>query len=152
MSGKLPSADRVTLRVRYAETDQMGRAHHMQYLAWFEMGRTELMRTSGVAYSDLEDAGVFLPVSRAEIEYRRGAGYDEEIQVVTRLEEVRSRTVTFAYEANREEDEMLLARGRTQLVCTDSAGRPRRIPEDLLEVLHRIMDDDHPPPDGREVS
>ena len=77
---ELPGS-RIRLRVRYAETDQMGRAHHMQYLAWFELGRTELIRGTGLAYADMERQGIFLPVAHVEVDYRSGAGYDELVEI-----------------------------------------------------------------------
>lgn len=127
------------MRVRYAETDQMGRAHHMQYLAWFELGRTELMRTAGVAYSELERAGVMLPVSNVEVEYRSPVGYDEMVDIYTRVSRVRSRTVTFTYLATRAESGGEVAAGSTRLVCTDERGKPRRIPPHLIGVLESLM-------------
>ena len=113
MSLDAAAGNRTLLRVRYAETDQMGRAHHMQYLAWFELGRTELLRAAGVAYSEIERQGVMLPVSNVEVEYTGGVGYDELVEVETRVSEVRSRTVSFAYVAKRAETGELLASGST---------------------------------------
>ncbi|MDP2481954.1 MAG: thioesterase family protein [Candidatus Palauibacterales bacterium] len=138
MSSDHLGRNRTRLRVRYAETDQMGRAHHMQYLAWFELGRTEFMRAAGVAYSDLEAQGVLLPVSNVDVEYSSPAAYDELVEIVTRLSEVRSRTVTFSYVACRAESDEVLASGSTRLVCTDAEGRPRRLPPQLLDVLHSL--------------
>ncbi len=129
---------RTEIRVRYAETDQMGHAHHMNYLAWFEFGRTELMRAHGIPYGDLERDGILLPVSRAELEYRQGARYDERVWVRTRVDQVRSRTVTFAYEAVRAADEALLARGSTTLICTDADLQVRRIPDEAMQILSRL--------------
>lgn len=129
---------RTEIRVRYAETDQMGHAHHMNYLAWFELGRTELMRANGVSYAGLEREGVLLPVARAELDYRRGAGYDDLVWVRSRVKQVRSRSVTFEYEAVRAEDEALLARGTTTLVCTDSGLRTRRIPVEAQRILEQL--------------
>lgn len=129
---------RTRLRVRYAETDQMGRAHHMQYLAWFELGRTELIRATGTAYVDLERQGVMLPVADVEVRYLRGAGYDELVEILTRVSEVRSRTVTFEYEARRASDGEVLAKGATRLVCTDPAGRPMRIPAEVARTLRSL--------------
>ena len=139
MSPDAAAGNRTLLRVRYAETDQMGRAHHMQYLAWFELGRTELLRAAGVAYSEIERQGVMLPVSNVEVEYTGGAGYDELVEVETRVSEVRSRTVSFAYVAKRAETGELLASGSTRLVCTNADGRPRRIPPHLITVLHSLQ-------------
>jgi acyl-CoA thioester hydrolase len=130
---------RTEIRVRYAETDQMGLAHHMNYLAWFELGRTDLMRANGLSYAELEKGGVLLPVARAELDYRKGAGYDERVVIQSRVREVRSRAVVFAYEAVRAEDGALLASGTTTLVCTDSELRTRRIPEPALRILKRLQ-------------
>ncbi|MCK5447997.1 MAG: acyl-CoA thioesterase [Gemmatimonadetes bacterium] len=148
MSSDPTAGARIRLRVRYAETDQMGRAHHMHYLAWFELGRTELLRAAGVAYSEIEQEGVMLPVSNVEIEYRSPVGYDGTVDVYTRVSRVRSRTVTFSYLAARAETGEALATGSTQLVCTNPQGRPRRIPPHLLAVLESLLDADFDWPDS----
>lgn len=140
MTEREPPGTRVEIRVRYAETDQMGHAHHMHYLAWFELGRTELMRANGVSYAELERGGLLLPVARAELAYRRGAGYDDRVEIRTRVSEVRSRSVSFAYEARAAADGELLATGATTLVCTGPDLRPRRIPEEVGAVLEGLRD------------
>jgi acyl-CoA thioester hydrolase len=111
----------------------------MQYLAWFELGRTELLRAAGVAYSEIERQGVMLPVSNVEVEYTSGVGYDELVEIETRVSEVRSRTVSFAYVAIRAGTGEVLASGTTRLVCTNASGRPRRIPAHLITVLHSLQ-------------
>lgn len=126
---------RSDIRVRYAETDQMGKAHHMQYLAWFELARMELLRANGVSYAELERNGVMLPVTLVEVEYRQSVGYDDEVHVWASLGEVRSRTVEFSYEVRRAVDDGLLARGRTVLACTDSNGRARSLPGSITRAL-----------------
>lgn len=123
------------LRVRYAETDQMGKAHHSHYLEWFELGRMELLRANGVSYADLERAGIMFPVTKAEIEYRQSVGYDEDVQIWVALGAVRSRTLTFLYEARRTVDGGLLARGRTVVACTDRRARARSIPDAVIRAL-----------------
>lgn len=110
----------------------------MQYLAWFELGRTELMRTQGVCYADLEKRGTMLPVSRVQIEYLQGAAYDELVDIATWVTSVRSRTIEFTYEASRADGEVL-ARGTTTLVSTNPEGRPRRMPEDVRSVLDGLL-------------
>src|SRR5436190_12114631 len=87
----------VTVRVRYGETDQMGVVYHPNYFLYFETGRTELMRASGVAYCELEKSGIFLVVTQASCRYRAAARYDQELRIVTRVDEVRKATVTFSY-------------------------------------------------------
>ena len=127
----------VELRVRYAETDQMGRAHHSHYLVWCEVGRSALMRERGLPYTELEHRAVFLPVTRAELEYRGVVGYDDCVRVETRVAEVHSRRVVFSYRVLRVSDGVLLARVRTDLICTDRQGRPQRLPEDVRTLLQK---------------
>ena len=139
------------MRVRYAETDQMGRAHHRHYLVWCELGRTALMRERGVSYAELERGGLWLPVSRVEVEYRVPVEYDELIRIHTRVERVRSREVVFAYRIARADDDATLARARTALVCTDARGRPQRFPQSVkrrLEALPAVTD----PPSAADPS
>ncbi len=132
-SGRTP--EEVEVRVRYAETDRMGRAYHTHYLVWCEVGRTRLMRSLGTSYRELEDRGVFLPVSDLEVSFRRAAEYEDLVRVATSVERVRSRTVTFGYELRRRPGGELLARARTELVCVDADGAPRRLPERVRSLL-----------------
>lgn len=132
-------------RVRYSETDQMGRAHHRHYLVWCEVGRTSLMRERGVSYAALERGGLWLPVSRVEVEYRIPAEYDERIRIQTGVERVRSREVVFAYRIARASDGATLALARTALVCTDAQGRPRRFPAEVRRQLERLPGPPAPP-------
>ncbi len=125
----------IRLRVRYGETDQMGRAHHSHFLMWCEEGRTHWLRERGASYAELEREGVLLPVSRVNVSYREPARYEEEIEVVTWVEEVRSRSVTFAYRILRAGDGPLLAEAWTELVCMDASGRVRRLPQELRQRL-----------------
>lgn len=128
----------VDVRVRYAETDQMGRAHHRHYLVWCELGRTALMREHGVSYAELEREGVLLPVARVEIEYRAPVFYDEVVRIHTRVERVRSRSVVFDYRLTRDADEVTVARARITLASADRDGRPRRLPEAVRHALDRL--------------
>ena len=130
--GKPPHV--VEVSVRYAETDQMGLAHHGVYVVWCELGRTSMMRDHGVSYAELERRGVLLPVTRLDVEYRNAAYYEQMIRIETRVAEVRSRSVAFAYEVFGPGD-LLLARAATTLTCTDREGRVRRIPEEVRSVL-----------------
>ncbi len=130
---------RFELRVRYAETDQMGRAHHAHYLVWCEAARTAFMRERGVSYAELEERGVRLPVSRIGVEYRQGVGYDELVRVETRVQAVRSRSVRFGYRILRVADGTLLATAETELVCTGAEGRPARLPGRVRETLEEAV-------------
>ncbi|MEW6421184.1 MAG: thioesterase family protein [Deinococcota bacterium] len=124
---------RSNLRVRYAETDAMGVAHHANYPVWFEVGRTDLMHRLGLPYAEVEARGYYLMLSGLHVEYRRAARYDDHLTLITRVGSVRSRTLTFSYELWRGEE--LLATGETRHIATDKTYRPARLPEDVLTLL-----------------
>jgi acyl-CoA thioester hydrolase len=126
------------LRVRYAETDQMGVVYHAHYLVYMEEGRTRLMEALGCPYAEIERRGWALVVRRAALRYRAPARYDEELVVRTRVERVGGASVTFAYEIVRAADQALLAEGTTELACLDTRSEPKRpslLPEDLRQLL-----------------
>lgn len=129
------------IRVRYAETDQMGRAYHTHYLVWCEVGRTRLLEGRGSSYASLEERGVFLPVSRLDARYHRAARYEDKVRVITRVERLRSRSVRFGYRLHRLPEEELLAEVSTELVCVDREGKPRRLPTEVREALRDVADD-----------
>ena len=122
------------VRVRYGETDQMGVVYHANYLLYFEMGRTELLRAAGLPYAELEKKGVFLVVVEASCRYRAGARYDETLDVLTRVERIGKATASFAYEI-RGADGRLCAEGRTELAAVDRSSRPLRLPEEVVRRL-----------------
>jgi len=101
-------------RVRYAETDNMGIAYHANYLVWFEMGRTELMRTHGLSYHAIEEQGVILPVVKAELNYRKSALYDDLVRINTSMTMVSRVTVQLDYYLTRLSNSELLADGYTR--------------------------------------
>ena len=117
------------LRVRYAETDQMGFAYYGNYMAWFEVGRCEWLRSLGSSYRDLEvrDA-IMLPVIEAHCEYRKPARYDDELLIRARAELASPLRIRFAYEVVRAADGAVLAVGHTVHASTDLSGRPKRLP------------------------
>lgn len=124
------------LRVRYAESDQMGVVYHANYLVWCEMGRTELIRQlAGISYADLERQGVLLAVSEANIRYHGSARYDDRVRVRTTLADARSRSVTFDYVISNAETGAKLVSARTVLVSIDRSGRPVVMPEQLRRQL-----------------
>lgn len=129
-SGRQSRSD---LRVRYAETDAMGVAHHANYPVWFEVGRSDLMRELGLPYSEVEARGYFLMLSGLNVEYRRAARYDDSLTLLTRVGALRSRTVTFSYALLRGEE--LLATGETRHIATDHQYRPARLPDDVVALL-----------------
>lgn len=132
------SASRVSteLRVRYAETDQMGVTYHANYLVWFEIGRTDFCRAQGFAYREMEERdGLCIMVAEAKCRYKAPARYDDDLRVVTRLRGVRKRVLIFGYEVYRLPDEELLAEGETVHVITDRQGRPRVLPEKYRDLF-----------------
>ena len=116
------------LRVRYAETDQMGVVYYANYLVWFEVARTDLLRASGWNYRDMEREGFALPVIQAHCEYRESARYDDLIDIQTSGELMSPVRVRFAYRVLRASDGALLAEGFTEHATLDPTGRPRRLP------------------------
>src|ERR1700716_1622993 len=109
------------LRVRYAETDQMGVVYHSNHLVWFEVGDVELMRQMGFSYRDMEhDDGRFIAVAEVKCRYRAPVYYDEEVLVRSQLKSGRESVVVFAYEIVRAENSALLAEGETTHIVTDS--------------------------------
>lgn len=125
----------IEIRVRYAETDQMGRAHHMHHLVWAEAGRTAWLSERGASYAALEERGVFLPVSRVTVDYRRAVRYEDSVRVCTWPERVGSRRVTFRYTISRVSDGERVADVETDLICMDSSQRVRRLPPDLRAIM-----------------
>ena len=132
------------IRVRYAETDQMGIVYYANYLVWFELGRVELLRSLGLAYSKLEaDHGCILPVVKADCRYRAPARYDDEILIETRPALLRGSVIKFAYRILRKpaegEKPELLAEGHTvHVVCDDRLER-KPLPEKYEEALKALM-------------
>lgn len=121
------------VRVRYAETDKMGVVYHAHYFLYFEMGRTEYMRSAGVTYRDLEARGVYLVVVEANARYHANVGYDEPIRVRTWVGEVGRVRLRFDYEVRSAE--RLLAEGSTTLACVDANGRVRALPDEVTRLL-----------------
>ncbi len=125
----------IDIRVRYAETDQMGVAYYANYLVWFEVGRSEFCREKGFCYTDLESLGYKLVVTDAHCRYRNSARYDETLTVRTWLKGVNRRMVTFAYRILRKEKEEVIAEGETQHLCIDFNGKPKSLPQEFTTRL-----------------
>ncbi len=135
------------VRVRYAETDQMGIVYYANYLVWFELGRVELLRSIGLAYSRLEiDHGCILPVIDVSCRYKSPARYDDEIVIETWPAMLRGTVIKFAYRIYRKPDQEkkereLLAEGETvHVVCDDQLQR-KPLPERYAEALKALMED-----------
>ena len=118
------------LRVRYAETDQMGIVYHSNYLIWMEVGRVEYCRAAGIRYRDLErDEGILLAVVEASCRYISPAHYDDEVIVRTRIVEAHPRMLKFGYEMLDAATNRVLATGETKHVFCDRGRRPVKLPE-----------------------
>ena len=128
-----PTVSRV--RVRYAETDKMGVVYYANYLVWFEVGRTDLLRESGWSYREMETDGYGLPVIEAHCSYRESARYDDELEVRTTGAMLSPVRVRFAYEIVRAADAATLATGTTVHATLDREGRPCRLPERVRRLF-----------------
>jgi acyl-CoA thioester hydrolase len=123
------------VRVRYSETDQMGVAYHANYFAWFEVGRTDLLRARGLTYRDLESGGLRLPVIEAHARFLRPARYDDVLDIRTRIASLGGARIAFEYEVRREGGDAPLATGSTAHATVDREGRVRRLPGELRRRL-----------------
>lgn len=110
------------IRVRYAETDQMGVAYYANYFVWFEVGRNELFRGYDLPYGRLEKEGIFLPVISARCTYKRPARYDDQLRLITELSRLEPTRLLFVYRLFREEE--LIAHGETEHAFVNSRGKP----------------------------
>jgi len=117
------------VRVRYAETDRMGIVHHSNYLVWFELARSEFCRARGFSYLDMEEKDdALLVVAEARCRYKSPSFYEDLLTVRIRVSEVRSRSITFAYQIIRRSDEVTIAEGETLHIVTDSAKKVKTLP------------------------
>ena len=123
------------IRVRYGETDKMGYVYYGVYPLYYEVGRTELMRTFDYPYKKIEDMGIMLPVISLDVKYYQAAKYDDLLTIKTTLKELPYARITFYYEVLNEEG-VLLNEGSTSLVFVDEETRkPKRAPKELLDQL-----------------
>ena len=128
-------ASTTNLRVRYAETDQMGVVYYANYLVWFEVARTDLLRQFGWTYREMEESGVRLPVIEARCAYQRPARYDDEIEVRTTGRLLSPVRLEFTYEVVLVQDGITAATGVTQHAALTLDGRPCRLPDRIREVF-----------------
>ena len=118
----------IQIRVRYAETDRMGLLHHANYLVYFEQARTELLRTAGGNYKDLEDRGFFLVISKLEVKYKSPAYYDDVLTIRTTVTRSSPIRLEHRYEVFRD-GRKLVAEGTTTLACVDRDGKLQPMPD-----------------------
>ena len=124
------------VRVRYAETDQMGVVYHSNYFIWFEVGRVDLLRQLGFTYREMEsEDGCYIAVVDARCRYKAPARYDDEVIIRTHLRNVRESLVHFGYEALRASDNTVLAEGETTHIVTDAQMNKKAIPERYMKVF-----------------
>lgn len=125
--------DQIEVRVRYAETDQMGVVYYANYLVWFEIARTEYFRKLGLNYTDLEKGGVYLVVAESNCAYKSPVRYDDLVRIVTGLNYVKASSIEFRYELFS--DDRLIASGRTAHVFVNRKKRPIRVPPGVRHML-----------------
>jgi len=131
-----PATGEVKLRVRYAETDQMGVVYHSNFVIWFEVGRVELMRQLGFRYRDMEEQdNCHIPVADLHVRYKEPAYYDDEIVIRTQLSDVHRSLLRFRYQVFRAGEEMLLAEGETTHLVVDDKLKRRSLPEKYLAAF-----------------
>lgn len=125
----MPNATETRLRVRYAETDNMGVVYYANYLIWMEVGRLDLCKACGFNYRDMENEdGIYLAVAESQCRYRAPAHFDDEVIVKTWIEAANTRIVTFGYEMRLAENDRRLATGSTRHVFVSRAMRPTHLP------------------------
>ena|ERR1051326_152849 len=129
------------VRVRYAETDQMGVAYHSNFLIWFEVGRVELLRQIGFSYRDMErNDGCYIAVVDARCRYKAPARYDDELMVRTFLTNVRGSLIHFRYEVLRADGGAVLAEGETVHIVTDADMKRRTLPEKYAAAFRNAVE------------
>jgi acyl-CoA thioester hydrolase len=121
----------IELRVRYDEVDPMGLVHHSNYLKYFEIGRTELLRASGGCYRDMEEAGALVVVVRVDCRYRKPAKYDDLIQIHTRIDRVTAAKIIHEYVISRDNEKLVDA--TVTLAVIDRSGNLQRVPQSLID-------------------
>lgn len=127
---------KINLRVRYAETDQMGVVYHGNYAQYFEMGRVEWLRNKGISYKELEKSGIMLPVVSLTMNYRKPAVYDDELTVTTKLKYLGGVKIEFDYEITNQQGD-LLTTAHTVLVFVDmQTKRPVAVPDYLEKLIN----------------
>lgn len=136
-----PAISETHLRVRYAETDQMGVVYHANYFVWFEIGRVELLRQLGFSYRDMEEKdGCGIAVIDARCRYKAPARYDDEVVVRTRLKYMRESLLQFEYELKRTDDGTLLAEGDTTHIVVDTGMKKVPLPEKYMIAFRLAME------------
>lgn len=137
----VPASTEIQLRIRYTECDPMGLAHHASYITWLEMARTELLRSCGVSYADLERAGILLVVTKVTVSYKAPARYDDQIVIVIRVTGGGRARIDHDYEVWLDQNDgrgksTLLATAESTIACVGHDKRPRPLPAWLTPQAH----------------
>lgn len=133
-----------TTRVRYAETDQMGYMHHGNYAQYFEIGRTELMRSLGLSYAEMESQGIIMPVIQMNTKFLRPAKYDDLITITTKLKEIPASRAIFYYTITNQAGEILTEAETTLVFVNAQTRRPMRAPKEFTEKLAKSVNSIYP--------
>lgn len=145
MSPRTGLINETRIRVRYAETDQMGVVYHSNHFIWFEVGRVELLRQFGFSYKEMEqEDDCFIAVVDARCRYRAPVHYDDEVVVRTCIKHVREKMIHFGYELRNAVAGELLAEGETMHIVASSKMKPRALPEKYLKVFRAAVDSREP--------
>src|SRR5882724_7284707 len=141
---------RMTLAVRFCETDLMGIVHHGNYLTYFEAGRVDWLHRRGISYENWVKRGIHLPVVEARLRYRKAARFDEILEIATTCLDVTRVTVKFGYMITRVADQIRICEGETLLACVGNDLAPKRFPEDIAAVFRsaETTPSHTPPPFG----
>ena len=131
---------RTEIIVRYAETDQMGIAHHSNYAIWFEAARTDLIKKMGMSYSQMEKNGVLVPLLELECKYMMAARYEDVLIVEAKVSRLTPVKIEFAYQIFRKEDHVLLSTGRTLHGLVDPDLKPVHMKRDKPEIFQMMLD------------
>jgi acyl-CoA thioester hydrolase len=136
----MATVNETRIRVRYAETDQMGVVYHANHFIWFEVGRVELLRQLGFSYKDMErEDDCFIAVVDARCRYKAPVHYDDEVIVRTYLKHVRAKVIRFGYELRSAETSELLAEGETTHIVANSRMKPRALPGKYMNVFRAAI-------------
>jgi len=122
----MPESHETNVRVRYAETDRMGLLHHANYIVYFELARTEMLRSKGVSYREVEDSGHFLVIIDLGCKFKKPAYYDDLLTIRTTVARVTHVKIVHEYQVFRTGE--LLAEGHSTLACVDREGKPQALP------------------------
>lgn len=125
------------VRVRYQETDNMGVVYYANYLVWFEVARTEYLRSLGLSYRNIEAKGTYMMVASASCQYKSPARYDDIVRIQSWISDIKNSSFKFEYKLFVED--RLIATGESVHVCTNKAGRPVKIPSELKSPLSSTL-------------